>query len=58
MDMFDIIHEECPCSCVPDHSTKIRDDVDAARFVGFTKSESSESVKILSQECFQGRRLH
>ena len=56
IEMFDIVHEECPHLRVPDPSSEIWDDFDAVRFVGFTKAGSRKSVKIMSQDYFSGSK--
>ena len=52
LGIFDIAQEECPHLRVPDPSSENWDSFDAVRFVGFTKSGTRKSVKILSWECF------
>ena len=54
--MFEITRDECPHVRVPDPSSENWDNFDAVRFVGFTKSGTRKSVKILSWEYFSGQK--
>ena len=54
LEMFEITREECPHLRVPDPSSENWDSFDAVRFVGFTRSGTRKSVKILSWEYFSG----